>query len=162
MKTLSSLALLLLLADVQTASATEAAAQLEVFAGRAMVDNGNGFALVLRSQNIVAGSRIQIHSDSAALVTWPESGCAMALRVPGTYTIPEQFECQAGHALHPDQAFTITPTNGGESVILTGAAEGSIAPLVAGTLFVGAAASTFVYSTFFEKEDFVDPPMSAP
>jgi hypothetical protein len=162
MKTLSSLALLLLLADIHTASATENAAQLEVFAGRAMVDSGNGFALVLRRQNIGAGTRIQIHSDSAALVTWQESGCAMALREAGTYTIPEQFECQAGHALHPEQAFTITPANSDGTVILAGAAEANAAPLVAGALLVSAAAGTFVYSTFFEKEDFVDPPVSAP
>jgi hypothetical protein len=161
MKTLTTLALLLLLADVQTASATETTAQLEVFAGRAMVDGGQGFALAEQRQSLAAGSRIQIQNDSAALVTWSDSGCAMALREPGIYMIPEDFECHAGHALHPEQSFQITPTNGGEAVILTGAAEANIAPLVAGTLFVGAAAGTFVYNTLTEKEEKVTP-VSAP
>jgi hypothetical protein len=94
------------------ALAAEPTATLDVLQGLALIDTGAGFVAAGQEPRLKSGDRVMLLSGAAAVLASAETGCVIAMRAPGTFTVPNLNGCLAGHAQIIGTPAKIEPANG--------------------------------------------------
>ena len=148
----------ILLSAKSAFAASEPVARLEVLQGKALVNTGEGFQAVDGDIYLHAGDKIHLKTESAAVLSSAETGCVIALRSAGTFTVPVLSECNVGQAFVMTSEVVITPVNG--YVVPPAPPVAGIAPLLVGGVVVVSAASIIALSAL--TDDTLVTPVSVP